>query len=130
MAEPNQFKGFPARLVEAREDQRLSQAALGRAVNRSGAAVSSWERGESLPEPAIWEALARQLHVSQMWLLYNSGAKIDAQGGDAMHNAKSLLIKKIWERNISPEVLSALTLMVDATTQPDAGVSTNPQKRA
>lgn len=56
------------RLTEAREARVITQAELGREINKSAPAISNWERGEQAPEPATLELLARALGVSATYL--------------------------------------------------------------
>jgi ribosome-binding protein aMBF1 (putative translation factor) len=131
MADVIIFNGFASRLREARRERGFSQDALGVAIRRTGAAVSSWERGKNTPEPAIWGALARELKVLEQWLLYGSGPKYpDAEQGEPMTADKALLIKKIRERRLSPAAISALDQVLEATTPKDEVDPLSPSKRA
>ena len=64
-------KGFfvAERLVEAREARGLTQAAVSKALGRSGSStISNWERGEQAPEPNMLDALAGALGVYVSYL--------------------------------------------------------------
>jgi Zn-dependent peptidase ImmA (M78 family)/DNA-binding XRE family transcriptional regulator len=52
---------IPARLREARKVMRLSQEELGNAVGVTRQAVSAYERGDKLPDPAVFERIAAVL---------------------------------------------------------------------
>ena len=47
-----------ARIREAREAARMSQAQLGRAVGVAPMTISRWERGASKPHPVFLERVA------------------------------------------------------------------------
>lgn len=57
------------RLEELRKDAKLTQEELGRILNISKHAVSSYERGKSEPSDTIKVAMARYFHVSVDYLV-------------------------------------------------------------
>jgi Zn-dependent peptidase ImmA (M78 family)/transcriptional regulator with XRE-family HTH domain len=81
MSRPN-TKGYfiKERLTEARDARGVTQADLGKSLNRSGSAVSNWERGEQTPEPVTLEQLARALGVSTSYF----GKEIPEHGNCAI----------------------------------------------
>jgi Zn-dependent peptidase ImmA (M78 family)/transcriptional regulator with XRE-family HTH domain len=81
MSRPN-TKGYfvRERLTEAREARDVTQADIGRPLNRSGSAVSNWERGEQTPEPTTLEQLASVLGVFSSYF----GKDIPNYGGSAI----------------------------------------------
>jgi Zn-dependent peptidase ImmA (M78 family)/transcriptional regulator with XRE-family HTH domain len=69
VSRPN-TKGFfvKERLTEAREARGVTQTDIGKPLNRSGSAVSNWERGEQTPDPVTLDNLAGILGVSTSYL--------------------------------------------------------------
>lgn len=60
--------GFMTLLRRHRLAKGMSQTQLGKLVKRSPAAVSSWERGEFLPDAEVFPKLARALDIDPMEL--------------------------------------------------------------
>jgi transcriptional regulator with XRE-family HTH domain len=77
-----QRKAFALGLRRAREDQGLSQAALGKSVGRSRGAVWQWEEGRTAPEPELVTELEQLLETAPgqlgRWLGYVDVAEITA----------------------------------------------------
>ena len=65
------------RIRDARERQRLTQAAVAKALQISPQAVSKWERGESAPDLGTLVPLSRLLGVSTDWLLGAHDTQMD-----------------------------------------------------
>lgn len=64
--------GFPARLRQAREDKRLTLAALGEKCGISAQVLSLYELGRRDPERGTVETIAAALGVSAAWLAYGA----------------------------------------------------------
>lgn len=61
---------IPQRLIWARAQRHLTTRGLAHLAGCSSPAVSSIERGESVPGTALVERLAKVLEVSAAWLAY------------------------------------------------------------
>ena len=57
----------------ARTGQAMRQADLGKAVGLSGAAVSTWETGDSAPATELIPKIAKALGVDPAWLAWGKG---------------------------------------------------------
>lgn len=76
----------------ARTGRPMRQADLGAAVGLSGAAVSTWETGDSAPATELIPAIARALVVDPAWLAWGQGQNPfqpaqDAPEGRPAHRA-------------------------------------------
>ena len=60
---------FPERLKNLREEKRLSQSQLAKALNLSQAAISFWEDGLRVPNAQIIILLAQYFEVTSDYLL-------------------------------------------------------------
>lgn len=61
----------------ARKRKNMTQAALAELINVTYQAVSSWERGESVPETWNLIELSFRLEVSIDWLVFNDEEIMD-----------------------------------------------------
>lgn len=61
----------------ARKRKKMTQAALAEMINVTYQAVSSWERGESIPETWNLIELSYRLEVSIDWLVFNEKELMD-----------------------------------------------------
>lgn len=62
---PKQPRTLSERLWVARERMGLTQRALGARIGVGQAAVSAWEKGQSLPRESAWPLLVRTLGIGQ-----------------------------------------------------------------
>lgn len=110
-------EGFAGRLVEARRAARLSQNGLGKLIGRTGAAVSQWERMETVPDPTLWVLIAESLHVNIFWLIYGRGEKeaID------MTREEASLLESI--RRLPKEKRRLVSQLVESLSPPGGDVS-------
>ena len=67
--------GFPLRLREAREAGDLSMREAARRTETSPTLISSAEAGDTMPNLAKLEALAKALRVSPAWLAFGIGPR-------------------------------------------------------
>lgn len=83
-----------ARILQLRRDQDLTQAELAECLGISYQAVSSWERGASMPDISKLVDLARMLHTSVDRLLGNENeeaaekAEVTALAPEVLAHAK------------------------------------------
>lgn len=62
---PKQPQTIGERLWAAREQMGLTQRALGSRIGVGQAAVSAWEKGQSIPRESTWPLLVRSLGISR-----------------------------------------------------------------
>lgn len=62
---PKQPRTLSERLWIARERAGLTQRALGARIGVGQAAVSAWEKGQSVPRESTWPLLVRSLGIGQ-----------------------------------------------------------------
>ncbi|PTA90383.1 hypothetical protein C9415_22520 [Kluyvera sp. Nf5] len=73
-------KEIGVRIKERRLELHMTQKTLASAVDVSMAAVSLWEKGESIPSSSRIEALASALKCSVKWLLVGEEMSTDEFG--------------------------------------------------
>jgi transcriptional regulator with XRE-family HTH domain len=67
---------FHARLSQAREAIRYSQAQLGEAVGAAQSTVATWERGKNEPDLSTIRRIAKVVNKTPEWLAFAVGADI------------------------------------------------------
>ena len=111
--------GFGSRLREAREAAELTQEGLGQKIERTGAAISQWERGENFPDSLeLLLLLPDALNVTFMWLFYGRGEKNPIEGTD-MSDSKLALIAKIRKR-LPDDKVGTIDQIVEAMSPPES----------
>lgn len=73
---PKQPQTLAERLWAARERMGLTQRALGARIGVGQAAVSAWEKGQSVPRESAWPLLTRSLGVGQHALETGEGFEV------------------------------------------------------
>lgn len=73
---PKQPRALSERLWLARERMGLTQRALGARIGVGQAAISAWEKGQSVPRESTWPLLVRSLGVSQHALETGEGFEV------------------------------------------------------
>ncbi len=77
---PKQPQTISERLWVARERMGLTQRALGARIGVGQAAVSAWEKGQSVPRESTWPLLVKSLGVGQHALETGEGFEVTLSG--------------------------------------------------
>lgn len=76
---PKQPRTLSERLWVAREQMGLTQLALGARIGVGQAAISAWEKGQSVPRENTWPLLVRSLGISRHALETGEGFEVTQQ---------------------------------------------------
>ncbi|MFZ5698551.1 MAG: helix-turn-helix domain-containing protein [Pseudomonadota bacterium] len=99
---------FPARLIQLRREQNLTQQALADAVSIHVNQIRRYEAGSAQPTLEALTKLARALHVSLDSLVFGDNAR----GPDEDFRLRFEALKDFTpdERNVAREILDSLIL--------------------
>lgn len=86
-------------IAKCRKEKKLTQAQLAEKLNISDRAVSKWDTGKSMPDPAIMLELCEILGITVNELL--SGEKIDMNNYEKKADENLIELKRKDENNIS-----------------------------
>lgn len=96
------IEGLGNRIAQLRKKHHLSQSELAKALNVTGALISSWERGERIPVIPKLLNLCDIFNVSTDYLLGRNSSNHISLEGLSPNDAKAVatIIKSLREKNI------------------------------
>lgn len=80
------------RIKQRRQELKLTQPALGKAVGVSRAAVSLWEKNENEPKGVNLQNVAKELRCSADWLIYGKGTPSDEVSSNTEETAAGVAL--------------------------------------
>lgn len=116
---------FGARLKEARKARGLTSTDLGARAGMDNSAISRWENGQRAPRGVFVSRLARELGVTERWLLTGEGPRepgpvqLDTPIGAAALDV--VLFQYNWPDDVSSEVVTEVEALARADAHSPAG---------